>query len=89
MKKIILVGLLVAGFVGCSWYETRYTRSNCTVVSITENEVIFRDNCGNDWIIENETQNFKLGDKANLKMHTNFTTNNIKDDTILKVEKKR
>lgn len=88
MKKIILAGLLVAGFVGCNWCEAHYTRTDCTVISTTEGGIMFKDECGNKWFIEGETRGLKLGDKANLKMHTNFTTSDIKDDIILKVEKR-
>lgn len=85
MKKILVVGLLVAGFVGCNWYEAHYTREECTVVSTDNGGIMFKDECGNKWFIEGESRGFKTGDKADLKMHTNFTTNDIKDDVILKV----
>lgn len=87
MKKILIGLVIVSGLVACDWAETHYTRKNCTVVSVTGTTVIVEDKCGYLWSAEGNADNLQEGEKVNLKMYTNGTTENITDDIILKIKR--
>ena len=84
MKKVVLIILSAVIAFGMmtviNWVETHYTRHDCTVVSYVEDVVMVEDKTGNKWEIIAE--GLEVGDKVDLKMHTNFTDNYIYDDIV-------
>ena len=89
MKKVLLVatGILTVGIaiIGIGHLETRYTRKDCFVLEKQNNLITVLDKSGHYWNYYSDEQTFELGDKVDLKMHTNGTTEDITDDLILKV----
>ena len=83
MKKLLIAVLVVSGLIGVYHFENNYTRKDCVAVEATETGVIFKDQCGFTWYWEEE--GFEVGDVVDMKMHTNYTMNNIDDDEIKKV----
>lgn len=87
MKSLCIIMILVIGFVliGCSM--DYYTRYDCVVYSIEDNIITVEDNGGQLWsFIAEDNHNYKQFDRVNLKMHNNYTEDNIKDDVILEVK---
>ena len=86
MKKtmLIILSAVIAFEVGvltaANWAEVHYTRHDCTVVSYVEDVVVVEDKTGNEWEIIAE--GLEIGDKVDLKMHTNFTDDYIYDDIV-------
>ena len=76
LSAVIAFGMLMVA----NWVEVQYTRHDCTVVSYVEDVVVVEDKTGNEWEIIAE--GLEVGDKVDLKMHTNFTDNNIYDDIV-------
>lgn len=76
LSAVIAFGMLTAA----NWVEVHYTRHDCTVVSYVEDVVVVEDKTGNEWEIIAE--GLEIGDKVDLKMHTNFTDNCIYDDIV-------
>lgn len=87
MKKILIGLVIISGLMVCNWIETHYTRKNCTVVSVTDTTVTVEDKSGYLWSVEGNVDNLQEGEKVNLKMYTNGTTENITDDIILKIKR--
>ena len=89
MNKIIILGLAVATFSVATAIENNYTRKDCKVVRIENNICTFEDKTGQrwNWDIE-QNENFFIGEKVNLKMHANNTSNYMYDDKIIKIIKK-
>lgn len=84
MRKVSLLGLLlllVNVMCICSFVETHYTRKECKVVECNKELVTVVDKCGFLW--DFKAEDLKLGDTVTLKMHTNYTTEDIFDDIIL------
>ena len=88
MKKLIatiLVVILFVMMVGVIGYtEHRYTKENCMVVMVEDNEITVEDNLGEWWTFYGE--GFQKGDKVNLKMFDSCTGTNT-DDVIENVER--
>ena len=84
MKKtmlIILSAVIAFGMLTvANWVEVHYTRHDCTVVSYVEDVVVVEDKTGNEW--EFIAEGLEIGDKVDLKMHTNFTDDYIYDDIV-------
>lgn len=89
--RIVLRSFVVAGFVTVvgliGFWEASYNRTAvCT--GFVDNVYIFTDLGGHTWEWETEEEdNFQLGDEYILKMDDNHSSQ-IKDDIIIKVEKK-
>lgn len=91
MKKRVL-GIMVAvlGFVGFGLYGESLNRYSidATVCAVDGVEIYFEDCKGDIWTYEKDgSEDYKLGDKVILKMHTNYTDNIITDDVIRKVKR--
>lgn len=84
MKKVLLVGLVVAMFSGCSYVEHHYTRKSCKVIDINDGIATILDKQGNVWDIYDET--LRTGDIVDLKMFDNNTIDNIEDDEIIEIK---
>jgi predicted small metal-binding protein len=87
MKKIAiaLTTILAFGlFVMACNFENNYTRKDCEVVEINVNIITVEDGCGYLWDFEGE--GYELGQRVDLKMHTNHTANSIADDYIKEVK---
>ena len=88
MKKIIAATLVVILFVmmvGVIGYtEHRYTKENCMVVMVEDNEITVEDNLGEWWTFYGE--GFQKGDRVNLEMFDSCTGTNT-DDVIENVER--
>ena len=65
------------------YFEHHYTRQ-AEVVEVCGDVVLVEDACGFEW--EFYGDGFKVGQKVEMKMYTNFTDNTIFDDEIEKVE---
>lgn len=76
LSAVIAFGMLMVA----NWAEVHYTRHDCTVVSYVEDVVVVEDKTGNEWEIIAE--GLEVGDKVDLKMHTNFTDDCIYDDIV-------
>ena len=88
MSKVLVTLLIVSSFVGASQFEHKYTREDCEVIQICDKCVTFEDRMGETWDWYDEENQFSIGDKADLKMHDNYTSAYNYDDVIKKVEKK-
>ena len=88
MKKILAATLAVILFVmmvGVIGYtEHRYTKENCVVVMVENDEITVEDNLGEWWTFYGE--DFQEGEKVNLKMFDSCTGTNT-DDVIENVER--
>ena len=60
--------------------------ANAEVVEVTETDVIFVTDDGNEWAINGN--GYEVGDKITVKMHTNYTEN-ITDDRVLNIYSER
>lgn len=91
MKSIIktmCIIILLAAFVACNYYEHNYTREECEIIKVSGAIITIKDKGDNVWEWESKDgETFKLGEIVTLKMNDNFTSNNICDDIIKKVEK--
>lgn len=76
----LVVITIAVGIVG--HYETHYNREGI-VTKVEGNITTITDTTGNTWEVEDE--DIAIGTNVTLKMHTQGTTNNITDDTIIKV----
>ena len=84
MKKVINVILVAMVVVSASYVMVHYERPNCKVVEISDGVVTVADKSGNVWEFYGE--NFRVGERVTLKMHTNYSAD-FTDDVILDVEK--
>jgi hypothetical protein len=88
MKQFIFSLILVIAFVmavGCAGgIEHNYTRPDCEVIAVGRGVVTVEDKGGNVW--EFEGSGYCIGDKVDLKMHTNLTHNTCADDYIVDVQ---
>ena len=73
--------ILLPGIAG--YFEHHYTRQ-AEVIEVCDDIVLVEDTCGFEW--EFYGDGFEVGQKVEMKMHTNFTHNTIFDDKIEKVE---
>ena len=86
MKKIIIIVLTLASLNGLSRFEHNYTRNDCKVIEKQGATVRIEDTTGNVW--KCNANGFQVNDIVNLKMHDNYTPNQIQDDVIVKVIRK-
>jgi hypothetical protein len=88
MKRILITVLIMTLFIGMigviGYTEHRYTKENCVVVMVENDEITVEDNLGCGWTFYGE--GFKKGDKVNLKMFDSCTGTNT-DDVIEGVER--
>ena len=88
MKRILATTLVVILFVmmvGVIGYtEHRYTKENCVVVMVENDEITVEDNLGHWWTFYGE--GFQKGEKVNLTMFDSCTGTNT-DDVIENVER--
>lgn len=80
MKGIIITVLLVSAFSGASYYEHNYTRKDCEVIQVNDGCVSAKDKCGYVW--EFKGNEFKVGDKVDLKMYDSLTSSCVTDDVV-------
>jgi hypothetical protein len=97
MKKltvtILLVALFIGAWVGASYYEHNYTRTDCFVTDKNDAVIAFRDTCGFTWVWCAETdeeielyRSLKVGSKIDVKMFDNLTPHCIDDDEIKEIK---
>lgn len=86
MKKIIIIVLTLASLNGLSRLEHNYTRTG-KVIERQGATIRIADTTGNIW--KYDTNDFQVNDIVSLKMHDNYTSNQIKDDIIVKIKKER
>lgn len=65
-------------------YEITHYQTVAIVDSITEEETLMIDPCGDVWAVDN-VPNAKVGDLVNLTFYTNRTNNTHEDDVITNV----
>lgn len=83
---IVIVGPAIIGHI-----ETHYTREDCIVVNIVDDEVIVKDKGDRLWSFYiTEDSELEINDIIDVKMFTNYTDDNIDDDEIvdIKIHKK-
>ena len=86
IKTIVLLTIVAMLFLTVSYLEPRYQRTDCTVITIEEdNLVVVEDTCGYTWTYYADDEVPRVGDTITLKMHTNHTTDYIDDDVVLDV----
>lgn len=83
MKKLLIILCLLAVLGIAGKAEHYYTRKG-QVVSIENGKARIEDTAGNIWVVEGI--DLIEGQEVILKMHDNYTTNNIKDDVIKEVK---
>lgn len=88
MNKCLPIIILIFNFIAllalASHITTHYDR-DAHVSAITADEVVFEDESGNLWGID-LTDEYAVGQRVTLKMHTNGTDSNIYDDYIVEVK---
>lgn len=83
---IMIVGPAIVGHI-----ETHYTRKDCVVVNIVDDEVIVKDKGDRLWSFYiTEDSELEVNDIIDVKMFTNYTDSIIDDDEIvdIKIHKK-
>ena len=83
---IVIVGPTIIGYI-----ETHYTREDCVIVNIVNDEVIVKDKGDRLWSFYiTEDSELEVNDIIDVKMFTNYTDDNIDDDEIvdIKIHKK-
>lgn len=86
IKTIVLLTIVAMLFLTVSYLEPRYQRTDCTVITIEEdNLIVVEDTCGYTWTYYADDEVPRVGDTITLKMHTNHTTDCIDDDVVLDV----
>lgn len=77
--KIVTIGLIIALFWGCGYFEHHYTRSG--VVTLADDDSIeVTDTCGYIWGLYGD--DVAVGDEVVLKMY-DAGTRNVYDDEVL------
>lgn len=82
MKRVLIITILLATIGVASKAEHCYTRTG-KVLSIENGIARIEDTTGNRWTVEGIE--LTEGQQVKLKMHDNYTINNIKDDIIKEV----
>ena len=77
--KTIIIAVIAALIIG-GHCEHNYTRKDCKVTQYNDGWATVQDKSGNHWDIY--ADNIEVGQKVNLKMHTNYTPNDCEDDII-------
>lgn len=86
LKTMTLLTLVVAILTVVGYVDTHYTREDCTVVAIEEdNLVVVEDTCGYTWTYYADDEVPRVEDTVTLKMHTNNTTDYVEDDVVVDV----
>lgn len=80
MKKIIGIIIIIALVYGGCYYEHNYTREECVVVQVKDGYATIEDKTGNYWDVL--CDGLEEGDIVDLKMHDNYSSNNIEDDIV-------
>lgn len=83
MKKIISVIAVIAILAGVGYVNTHYTRPNCRVMEVSGEIITVEDKGGNIWEFYGE--GYRVGDRVNLRMYTNYTAD-FTDDEIISVK---
>ena len=84
IKTIIIVFIILIVLSIVNNYNTHYVRYG-TVYSVNNDTITIKDEQGHLWDFIGS--DYKLNDNVRMKMHTNYTDNNITDDKIIKIEK--
>ena len=85
IKGITIISFIVALFAIGGYYDTHYTKKDCTILSATETGIIIQDLQGHTWYYE--AGGFHRGEHVTMKMHSNNTDGYVEDDIILAVVK--
>jgi hypothetical protein len=86
LKTMTLLTLVVAILTVVGYVDTHYTRKDCTVIAIEEdNLVVVEDTCGYTWTYYADDEVPRVEDTVTLKMHTNHTTDYVGDDEEIDV----
>jgi len=64
-----------------SWYDKTHYTNVCYIDSISDNEVLMIDCCGDIWAVD-AIKGAKVGDLVNVYFYNNGTTYTHKDDII-------
>lgn len=82
--KEVLFGILVLssflGLVGYAGYIENHYSIKATVVEVNDDEVIFCDTTGSEWIVF--ADNYTVGNKATLIFNTNYTDSRYDDEVV-------
>ena len=79
MKTVIITMVAALAFGG--YYSSNYTRKDCTVIQYYDNCATFEDRTGHRWDAYID-DGIEVGQKYDLKMHTNYTPDDCEDDII-------
>ena len=86
MKSLMWIAIAVSVFCSTAYLENHYTREECKVVRVESGVATFEDECGYRWNWEiEENEYFEVGDKVDLKMYNNGSSNYIEDDEIIRI----
>ena len=83
-----ITGIIIIIFLICliglgGTVEHNYMRNNCEVISVRNDIVTIVDSTGHIW--ECKGTGYRVGQRVNLHMHTNYT-DTITDDIIIEVK---
>lgn len=88
MKKLIIGSLLAILFVGGCYITSNYTRKACIVIQTNDGWTTFEDRSGHCWDWQIEDESFEIGERVDLKMNDNHTSDYPHDDIIRYVVRK-
>lgn len=88
IKIILFTVLFIFIVLLCGYLDTHYERTGWIQTTKINNEFDFIDSTGHVWRFYDTDLLIPMGKpiEVTVKMHTNHTTNNIKDDIILDYE---
>ena len=87
IARLCMIIITVICLITIGYSMNYYTRYDCVVYSIEDNIITVEDNGGQLWsFIAEDNHSYKQFDKVNLKMHNNYTEDNIQDDIIMEVK---
>ena len=81
---MLLLFVIVPSIAG--HIQTNYTRKDCIVTYVANDEIAVKDKSGHIWSFYADNSNLKVNDIITIKMHTNFTDNIIDDDYVVGIK---
>lgn len=86
INGIILTGTIIFGLTVCSQIQTTY-KQEAKVINMTYDSIIVQTK--NGYTYEYNGIDFYLNEPVELIMYDNHTENNLNDDVIRKIKKKK
>ena len=81
--KVFIALILFFGIVFVGWNDCHYYREGYFLHTVFNNYVVFVDDCGYEWEMFTDGQDFKDGQPVKVLMFDNYTHNHINDDKCI------